>query len=821
MTAKAHPMQLCIHGHFYQPPRENPWTGRIELQDSAAPHHDWNVRIQRECYAPNGASRLLDDKGRIREIHNNYRRISFNFGPTLLEWMERHDPDGYRSILEADRLSCLDHAGHGNALAQVYNHAILPLGTERDRRTQIEWGIRDFELRFGRRPEGMWLAETAINMDTVVSLIESGIRFTVLAPTQAERIRVLAGDAWTDVSNNDIDTSRPYRIFPLDAEGEPLCAGHLDVFFYHGSISAAIGFEHLLRDSHQFLGRLKGAYRPEDPVPQLVNVATDGESYGHHEPFGDMALAYLLETLCPREGIETINYGRFLALHPPRHEVRLKNAHSEGTAWSCAHGTGRWSRDCGCSSGGRDGWNQAWRTPLREAMSLLRDHAESAWDALAPQFLRDSWEARWDLPRMRHSLVEREQFLKAHLRPDNGSKAHSDFLRLAELVRMGQFALTSCGWFFDDISGIEPVQNLRYARRACELLRELGRPDPEPAILAILEKAVSCFNGWSGARIWERWVVPPHDPIARLAAHAAFDQLLHGEEGPIPLHGRMLHLSLAPLPSGALQGWVTVYDPEFEEHHGFAALAWKDFDDAPKVRLARTDALPAVESPTRLPSLWSAKALKAWGTEELHLSDLSIDKRREWGEVHSRNALAALLETYERLADKSRPVLSDLSALGLDAPDFLRIPERVVLEARLSAFVESALAAPEPSEVRNARDLLEQARKLGVSGRLWLPAAKLETALRRSLGQILSENDPAASQAVLVLLDLADGAGFPLDKSSIENVANRLRLERLHPALRGPALDAAAKEEARGWIETLERLNFDCDTERDILGSLP
>ncbi|MEN9353864.1 MAG: hypothetical protein RL318_1189, partial [Fibrobacterota bacterium] len=545
-------MQLCIHGHFYQPPRENPWTGRIELQDSAAPHHDWNVRIQRECYAPNGASRLLDEKGRIRVIHNNYRRMSFNFGPTLLEWMERADPDGYASILEADRLSCQDNNGHGNALAQVYNHAILPLGTERDRRTQIEWGVRDFELRFGRKPEGMWLAETAINMDTVVSLIESGIKFTVLAPTQAEKIRSLGGDAWTDVSGNDIDTTRPYRIYPLDAEGEPLCGGHLDVFFYHGGISAAIGFEHLLRDSHHFFERLKGAWNPLEPRAQLVNVATDGESYGHHEPFGDMALAYLLETLCSQGHVQTINYGHFLELHPPRHEVRLKNAHSEGTAWSCAHGTGRWNRDCGCSSGGRDGWNQAWRGPLREAMSLLRDHAEAAWDALSPKFLRDSWAARWELPSMRHSLVEREAFFKAHLRENNGQKEHSDFLRLAELVRMGQFALTSCGWFFDDISGLEPVQNLRYARRACELLRELGQPDPEAKIRQILSKATSCFNGWSGAEIWDRWVVPPHDPCALLAAHGAFDSLLHGSDGPLPVHGRMLHLSLQRLESGVL-----------------------------------------------------------------------------------------------------------------------------------------------------------------------------------------------------------------------------------------------------------------------------
>ncbi|MEN9354902.1 MAG: hypothetical protein RL318_2227, partial [Fibrobacterota bacterium] len=367
---------------------------------------------------------------------------------------------------------------------------------------------------------------------------------------------------------------------------------------------------------------------------------------------------------------------------------------------------------------------------------------------------------------------------------------------------------------------LEPVQNLRYARRACELLRELGQPDPEAKIRQILSKATSCFNGWSGAEIWDRWVVPPHDPCALLAAHGAFDSLLHGSDGPLPVHGRMLHLSLQRLESGVLHGWITVYDPEFEEHHGYACLAWKDFDGNARVRLKLSSALPAVESPVRLPSQWSAKAQAMWGDKELVLADLSIDKRREWGEAHSRKALASLLGAYQTLADKGRPVLADLDALGVDAPDFLRIPERVMLEARLSAFVEAALEAPEPAQVREARDLLERARKLGVAGQLWLPAARLEDALRRLLSQVLTKSDRASTQAILVLLDLADGAGLPLDKSSIENVANRLRVEHLHPRLRQAKISSREREEVIGWIETLERLNFDCDTERDILASL-
>ena len=813
-------MRLCIHGHFYQPPRENPWTGRIERQESAAPDHDWNERIQRQCYAPNGASRLLDSKGRIREIHNNYRRMSFNFGPTLLEWMEAHDPDGYARILEADRLSLEDNHGHGNALAQVYNHAILPLGTDRDRRTQIAWGIQDFEQRFDRRPEGMWLAETAINMDTVVALIEGGVKFTVLAPTQADRVRALSKDEWEDVSDNTIDTTRPYRIYPLGPDGEPLCKGHLDVFFYNGSVSAAIGFEHLLRDASSLFERLCNSWDPESEAPQLVNVATDGESYGHHEPFGDMALAYLFETLCPARKVETINYGRYLELFPPRHEVRLKNAHGEGTAWSCSHGTGRWSRDCGCSAGGHDGWNQAWRTPLREAMALVRDHAEAAWDALAPELLRDPEAARGDFPRMRHSLTERTEFFRAQLLPESGTPARSSVLRLAELVRMGQFCLTSCGWFFDDISGIEPVQNLRYARRACELLESLGCPTPEDAVRQILSKAVSNWNGWSGEKIWEEWVVPKFEPTARLAAHAVFEAFLKDEDGPLPVHGRMAHLKLNRLPSGARCGLVELYDPEFEERTAFASLAWKDSTGISQVRLTPSDTLPAQGDATLSPELWPEDVAAAWGSAVLHLSDLSIDTRGKWAEERARGMLSELLPTYQALSEQCREVLSELDALEIPAPPSLRLPELVVLEARLTDFVETSLRIPDIQQVRDARDLLKRAKSLGVAGQLRLPAAHLEDAVRNRLEEELVHGDKIAAQAVVVLLDLADGAGLPLEKSAIENLANRLRLEQLHPRLRQKALTKPEAEEALVWIETLERLNFDCDTERDLLAGL-
>jgi hypothetical protein len=816
MSTTENPMRLCIHGHFYQPPRENPWTGRIEAQESAFPHHDWNARIARECYAPNGASRLLDGWGRIRAISNNYRWLSFNFGPTLLDWIADNDPETMARILEADRQSMEDQGGHGNAIAQVYNHAILPLGTKRDRRTQIQWGLRDFRRRFGRDAEGIWLAETAIDMATVVDLIEAGAKFTILAPTQAERVRPLRTDEWTDVSDGSIDPGQAYRIYPLDEHGEPLCGGHLDVFFYDGPVSAAVGFEHLLRDAKGYFERLKAAWVPDSVLPRLVSVATDGESYGHHEPFGDMALAYLYESLCPEQGTIPTNFGHFLSIRPPENEVRLKNAHGEGTAWSCAHGTGRWQRDCGCHTGGPDDWNQAWRAPLRKAMSLCRDEAELAWDALSPGLFSDPWEARMDWVSTRNGGRTREGWLAEHLLPGLPDASAGIALRLAELVLMGQFCLTSCGWFFDDLGGLEPVQNLRYARRACELVESLGRPSPERRILAVLETASSNVEARTGRWIWEHWVRPAW-PIAHLvAAHAAFELLVETpeNEAPIAMFHQTAQLRLSSPVPGVWQGKVVVRDDALRDSTTLRLLAWQDARNSPEVRILEDGDLPAVD--WSLPSARIRSTVEsAWACRSFRLTDLLLDRRQDLANRRIRRALEDLRPLHEGLDKASQDARDDLVHLGIPAPPFLLYPRQVLLEHRLRDAVRLTLEAPDRAIVADVVEALEEAKAQRIALSTLLPDGALDASLQARMRALSMRADPLEADALSILLDLADAAHLQISKAPLENAGLVLREGKLRPLLRKVRIDAQEKAAALIWIAVLERLNFDMTVERE------
>lgn len=811
---QSQPMRLCIHGHFYQPPRENPWTGFVEAQESAVPHHDWNERISRECYAPNGASRLLDAKGRIRGLVNNYRWISFNFGPTLLEWMDRHDPETLERIREADRLSVQDQNGHGNAIAQVYNHVIMPLGTDRDRRTQIAWGLREFQDRFGRAAEGMWLAETAIDMATVVALIEAGVLFTILAPSQAERVRDFGADTWRDVSDNSIDPSRPYRIYPVDAQGEPLCAGHLDVFFYDGPISSAVGFEHLLRDAGTYLARLQGAWDPHDPNPRLVAVGTDGESYGHHEPFGDMALAYLFDTLAPQSGIVPTNFGHFLSIRPPREEVRLKNAYDEGTAWSCAHGTGRWKRDCGCSTGGRGDWNQLWRGPLREAMDLARASAERCWDALSPSLFDDPWRARVAWISTRTGACTREQWGREHLRPGRADQL-PDALTLMELVRMGQFCLTSCAWFFDDLGGLEPVQNMRYAWRVCELLATLGQPSPESQLRAILARASSNVEARSGDWIWNNWVKPPIDPLRKVAAQAL---LRHrgGDESSRDDAQRIFDHS-TPSP-GFVRATVAWEDPVSSRALVFRCLARSVLGESCRAWVlegAGDDPIPSTAIDSSTPA---SRIDASWGGPAITAGELDLDTRRELAEQRVQQAMQEVrgdLETLDAHASKAR---CDLQALHISVPGHLSLARRVLMEDALASGILQVLEEPSAGVVADVRTHLETARDEGIDLRITLPGRQFDRHLQGLMPRIASSPRRTEVDTLVLLLDLAEETGIPVSKAPLENLAWRIREERLHPLLRQPNRSDLEHLHAALWVDVLERLNFDMDLERELLG---
>jgi alpha-amylase/alpha-mannosidase (GH57 family) len=512
---------VCVHGHFYQPPRENPWLEEIEIQDEAYPFHDWNERITEECYAANASSRILNGSGEILDIVNNYSRISYNFGPTLLNWMERHEPDVYRLILDADKDSQSYFGGHGSALAQVYNHMIMPLANKRDQRTQTIWGVRDFAWRFGREPEGMWLSETAVDISTLEALAEQKIRFTILEPGQAARIRPLTGGrTWTDVRGGLIDPRRPYRVF--------LPSGNrIDVFFYDAAASRAVAFESLLDSGESFARRLTGLLEESRPGAQLAHIATDGESYGHHHRFGEMALSFALQVIESSKNIKLTNYAQFLELCPPESEVEIV----ENTSWSCSHGVERWRSGCSCGAGHTAGWSNNWRGPLREALDGLRDRLAGSFERLAGELFTDPWRARDAYINIildrSPANINRVLTVQAGrmLKPDETVRA----LKLLEMQRQAMLMYTSCGWFFEDIGRIETKQILEYAARAMQLARDVTGESFEQDFVQVLKRATSNNPDLGdGGAIYVNSVQPAVVDLPAVVAHYAMTSLFNG-----------------------------------------------------------------------------------------------------------------------------------------------------------------------------------------------------------------------------------------------------------------------------------------------------
>ncbi|MFH0960793.1 MAG: DUF3536 domain-containing protein [Pseudomonadota bacterium] len=506
---------ICIHGHFYQPPRENPWLEEVEKQDSAHPFHDWNEKITYECYQPNLEARLLDENGRLRGIINNYEFISFNFGPTLLSWLERHEKNTYESILKADMVSKFARYGHGNALAQAYNHMILPLATKCDKITQIIWGLKDFKHRFKREAEGMWLPETAVDLETLEVLVDQGVLFTILSPKQASRCRDNFSGRWQTVDGSSLDPSRPYLCFLPSGS-------HITIFFYDAPVSQAIAFEGLLNDGSIFKERLLGAFATDRSWPQLVNIATDGESYGHHHGFGEMALAFAIEQLLYEPNVRLTNYGEFLANHPATAEVEI----IERTSWSCSHGVGRWTRDCGCSTSQKPGWKQLWRTPLRTSLDIIRERVDELFERRGSELFLDPFRTRNDyLDLILKNRTEIQLFLKTYQKKELSASESVEALSLLEMQRNRMLMYTSCGWFFDDLTGIETLQILEYAARVLQLA-SVYDPGLAKEFLGELFKATSnAPPQMNGEQIFREKIMPHVVDLAQVAVHVAISAL--------------------------------------------------------------------------------------------------------------------------------------------------------------------------------------------------------------------------------------------------------------------------------------------------------
>jgi alpha-amylase/alpha-mannosidase (GH57 family) len=711
---------LVIHGHFYQPPRENPWTQAVERESSAHPFHDWNQRIHEECYRANAFARIYDSFGRIERIQNNYELLSFNFGPTLLSWMEQHDPVAYARILEADRVSAARNDGHGNAIAQGFNHAILPLCSERDRRTQIRWGIRDFTRRFGRAPEALWLPETACNDATLGNLIDEGMRYAILSPYQAARVRRIGGDDWSDVGAGTIDPGHPYAYYHRDGSGRSIA-----LFFYDGPISRAVAFEGTLASSQAFVGRLKQA---GGGAGRLVHVATDGESYGHHTRHGERSLAHALAHEAGAQGFEITNYGAFLAKHPPSMEVEIKNGAGEGTAWSCAHGVGRWYRDCGCNTGARAEWNQAWRGPLRNALDLLRDEVANHFEETRGELFVDPWAARDDYVGIMNAATGvKDDWLQKHAGKRLRARERDRALSHLELQHNAQLMYTSCGWFFADVSGIETTQIMKYAQRALDLCDELDLPSPRDRFLSVLAEARSNLPQMgNGADVFRRFVDPLRLFPGRVAAHVAISSLVEdpGPSGVVSRY-RFRCSSFKKQRHGRLimaTAHIELEDSVTERHHDFGLVAMH-FGGVDFYCVARP--YPGARQ-------FNASAAKLWanfrtaslpvmlriaqeelGPDEFGLESLLPEGRQRISELIFGDIVGNFAEQYARLYENNQRVLEMLQDAGLELPQELTVAAEFTFSRRFEAAMKRAAGTHDPKEYLPAIRIAEEAERRG------------------------------------------------------------------------------------------------------------
>jgi alpha-amylase/alpha-mannosidase (GH57 family) len=752
------PTALVVHAHFYQPPRENPWTEVVAAEPSAAPFHDWNARITSECYRPNGWARVVDERERVIAIVDNYAHLSFNVGPTLLSWLETHEPEVLARMIEGDRTG-------GGAIAQAYNHMILPLATERDIRTQVRWGIADFRLRFGREPEGMWLPETAVN-DTVLGVLaDEGISFTILAPHQAKSVRPLDdGEAWHAVDSGTLDARRTYRwCDPRDADR------HVDLVFYDGPISHELAFGLTSLPAETLINRVKAIA----PDGGLVAVATDGESFGHHHHFAERTLAYALPIAAPREGVDVTSIARYMADHPPTWQARVHES-----AWSCVHGVGRWREDCGCSTGGAPGADQAWRKPLRDALDLLRDTGVEVFERRGAKVFHDPWAARDAYVDVVLGARAVETFAAEHITGDL-----VEALTLIEQQRHALLMYTSCAWFFWDLAGLETIQCLRYAARAMDLLAELGEQPPIGGFFETLMQARSNQPGeGTGVDVWRRHVDPARVDVTRVVAHVALAGLLERKR-----------------PAGSITSWDVLEDKHRDSvrgalvvnagrltlrhrrtlrvtRHAYAVVFIGSFEVIGSVRPADDDRddsdvrdlFEALDRGERLTALLRLID-ERFGPEEFGL-DRALPDAAEQIVAGAASLLEdRFADAFERLYGFNRRELTSLVRAGLPLPPVIRLPAELALGRRLEAEITAQHGSWDPHAYEAALATAREAESYGLS----IDAPRARAALEQTLDAAVrraANGEPDAVNAALAVRDLARSLGVGIDVSRPQEV---------------------------------------------------
>ncbi|HST09161.1 MAG TPA: DUF3536 domain-containing protein, partial [Terriglobales bacterium] len=768
-------------------------------------YHDWNERITAECYAPNAASRIMDDQGRIASIVNNYAKISFNFGPTLLSWLQEKAPEVYQSIVEADRTSLGTFSGHGSAIAQAYNHMIMPLANRRDKRTQVIWGLRDFERRFQRAPEGMWLPETAVDLETLEFLAQSGIKYTILAPRQASRVRKIGGRSWKDISGERIDPTRAY-LLKLPSRRT------LSVFFYDGPISKAVAFEHLLDNGQHFAERLASGFSEERDWAQLVNIATDGESYGHHHHFGEMALSYALDHLETSNLAKLTNYAEFLELHPPTHQVEI----FENSSWSCVHGVERWRSNCGCNSGGHSDWNQTWREPLRAALDWLRDRLAPLYEEGEQLYLKDPWAARdaYISVVLDRSKENVDRFFAEHVNVAISPSDKVTALKLLEMQRHAMLMYTSCGWFFDELSGIETVQVIHYAGRALQLAVEVsGDSTLEDEFLKKLAEAKSNLpEHRDGAHIYEKFVKPAVLDIRRLAAHYAIRsvfeeygdcadiysytaermQYRRAEAGKMKLvTGRARFTSRITTESAILAfGVLHLGDHNVSGgvRENCSDQEYDTFNEGLHAAFSRADA-PEVLNLLQHSfdtNIYSLKSL--FRDDQTKILDIILA-------ADLAQAEASLMHQYEQEA----PLMRFLADLHVDQPKLFRTLAEFALNRRLRTILASENTSPEKVE-----SLLQEAREMKIP----LDTSTLEFVMRRQTEERArafwaNPGELAGLQRLEATVQLARSLPFPVNLWQVQNLCAE-KMDGTYSAIQKEA--EQGDEDAKTWVRHMSAL---------------
>ncbi len=766
---------ICVHGHFYQPPRENPWLNEVEMQESAHPFHDWNERITDECYARNSASRILNSEGAIVDIMNNYSRISFNFGPTLLEWMEKKAPDTYQAILDADKESQKRFSGHGSAIAQVYNHLIMPLANLRDKHTQVYWGKHDFKKRFGRDPEGMWLGETAADTETLEVLAEHGIKFTILSPYQANRYRRIGEKEWIDGTGARIDPRRPYQC--------NLPSGRsIVLFFYDGPVSQGIAFEGLLGNGERLANRLMGNFDEHPREPQLMHIATDGETYGHHHRFGEMALSYALERIEKDRYAELTVYGEYVEKFPPTHEAYI----TENTSWSCAHGVERWRSNCGCNTGGNGSWNQEWRGPIRAAFDWVRDELSILFEREMTKLGLDPWKARnaYIQVIMDRSEENVEQFFRSQTKRKLLLEEKKRLLKLLEMQYHTLLMYTSCGWFFDEVTGIETVQDIFYAARAIQLGNELSGTDYETPFALLLEKAKSNVREERDAGFtYNRFVKPTILNLFRVGAHYAVASLFAKDPEKLNLYSFQATSERYELLGAGRQKLA------IGKAHIKSDVTWEDVNITFGVlHLGDHQLLGGVReyvSPEAFEVLYE-ELTSAFNRGIVNEIILLLDKhfqshnysfwhlfKDDQNKILNKvlqNTLQGVESDFQQVYDSNYPVMIAINTLGLRLPPPLKLTVEYIVNSRLQRELST-----NELEVREVKRLFEEANRMNIVLNVEVLAFEASQRVDQLVAQLeQTPLDISLMQKLIELLRIIKKSPLKTDYWQAQNIAFRL-----------------------------------------------